>query len=181
MKYAHRYNMVEMKILCESKLIPSKSNWLDLLRASDLLHSIHLRTMAVSFLRDNFSVLLLKEDGDEVDVGNRDQTDLNDSDLSLLSQEFPGLLEEILAMRKDSFPLPPSQILIKQIKQESIERQKVEEIGSFPYWALFAGMVALFIYRFAPTVISIGPIVPIFNGLFFAGLILYFLIFVAMK
>jgi hypothetical protein len=34
---AERYHLDDMKLLCESMLVPNSNNWLDLLRAADLL------------------------------------------------------------------------------------------------------------------------------------------------
>jgi hypothetical protein len=42
-----------MKRLCESMLVPSRSNWLDLLRAAYLFNSPHLEVAVLGFLRDN--------------------------------------------------------------------------------------------------------------------------------
>lgn len=44
-----------MKRLCESMLLPSRSNWLDLLRAAYLFNSPHLEVSVLAFLRDNIS------------------------------------------------------------------------------------------------------------------------------
>lgn len=42
-----------MKRLCESMLVPSRSNWLDLLRAAYLFNSPHLEVAVLGYLRDN--------------------------------------------------------------------------------------------------------------------------------
>lgn len=56
---ADRYGLLEMKSLCENMLIPNRHNWLDLLRAADLLQAHTLKRNVVSFLRDNFHALHL--------------------------------------------------------------------------------------------------------------------------
>lgn len=46
-----------MKQLCENMLVPSSSNWLDLLRASNVVHSQRLQLHVLTYLRDHFSAL----------------------------------------------------------------------------------------------------------------------------
>ena len=46
-----------MKLLCENMLAPSENNWLDLLRAAQLLNSLRLELQVMGFLKTNFSVL----------------------------------------------------------------------------------------------------------------------------
>lgn len=48
-----------MKSLCENMLVPNRENWLDLLRAADLLQAHTLQRNVVAFLRDNFHALHL--------------------------------------------------------------------------------------------------------------------------
>jgi hypothetical protein len=47
-----------MKRLCESMLVPSQSNWLDLLRAAHLFHCPQLEVSVIGYLRDNIAELL---------------------------------------------------------------------------------------------------------------------------
>jgi hypothetical protein len=54
---ADRYVIPEMKLLCENMLVPSESNWLDLLRAAQLLNSLRLELQVMAFLKVNFTVL----------------------------------------------------------------------------------------------------------------------------
>ena len=54
---ADRYSILDMRILSENMILPSKSNWLDFLRAAELLDSKRLRVMVVGFLRDNVDIL----------------------------------------------------------------------------------------------------------------------------
>jgi hypothetical protein len=58
MMAADRYALREMKLQSEHMLAPSRTNWLDLLRASELLGSAHLRVQVRSYLRDNTAILV---------------------------------------------------------------------------------------------------------------------------
>jgi hypothetical protein len=54
---ADRYVVPDMKLLCENMLVPSEANWLDLLRAAQLLNSLRLELQVLAFLKVNFAVL----------------------------------------------------------------------------------------------------------------------------
>lgn len=85
---ADRYQVHDLKRLCESMLIPSHDNWIDLLRAATLFNSPQLEVDVLAFLRDNVEVIMKVKD-----LG--------------LSEEFPGLLAQVMDIRRASYPLPP--------------------------------------------------------------------------
>jgi len=141
---ADRYVLPDMKLLCENMLIPSESNWLDLLRAAQLLNSSRLELQVMAFLKENFSVLqgLYHNNGRDIseldddtqgekstgDSGETTSSNIHDDDdddgntiqysnVADFQMEFPGLLEELLKARNQLFPLPPSQMLINQSQQ----------------------------------------------------------------
>ncbi|RYG65617.1 hypothetical protein EON64_11555 [archaeon] len=62
-----RYGITEMKHYVLQMLAPSASNYLDLLRVSDLLSLPTLRTQVLYFLVENFAIL---EEGYEVGEGD---------------------------------------------------------------------------------------------------------------
>lgn len=90
---ADRYGIAEMKAMCVHMLVPSRTNWLDLLRAADLLQLPVLHDQVVYWLRDHFDVL----------EGHHGE----------LREEFPDLLEKLLLSRSPFYPPPPSEQLIK--------------------------------------------------------------------
>ena len=155
---AVRYELEDMKLLCECMLVPAKSNWLDLLRAADVLGSHRLHAQTVGFLRDNFSVLLETEVVDESEGG------VGKTGLALLQSEFPGLLERILESRREVFPSPPSSILSERMRQHPAEAKKAVRKVPIPVLAFIVGILALFVHQYTNNISVIGPLVPYFNG-----------------
>lgn len=162
---ADRYGLADMKMLAENMLIPSKSNWLDLLRAADILHAQNLYLSVVSFLRDNFHLLRL----DEFYYADKDydeqqylDTKMADTFVKELKEEFPSLLEDILVSRSESFPLPPSQMLIDQSTESKDAAANISRMN-FPVWALVVGAVSVFLYQHVSTIVALGPVIPIVN------------------
>lgn len=176
-----------MKRLCENMLVPSMSNWADLLRASELLDSLRMRQHVIAFLRDNFSVLQenlsdtpVDEDGDEFHDApiNEKEIELLDSvgNLSFiqaLQEEYPGLLEEVLQRRQILSPAPPSKALVDlsistdQAKKDAIKTPK------FPLWTLFVAVGALIIYQRLSKVVSLGIVIPTINVIATAAVAAY--------
>ena len=157
-----------MKLLCESMLVPAKSNWLDLLRAADVLGSHRLHAQTVGFLRDNFSVLL------ETDVDSSDNNSSSTSvgsggamqtGLTLLQKEFPGLLARILESRREVFPSPPSSILSERMRQHPLEAKKAVKKVPIPVLAFIVGALGVFVHQYTNNIAIMGPWVPYFNGI----------------
>eukprot|EP01034_Spumella_vulgaris_P030986 gene30986-38291_t len=136
---ADRYDIPDMKLLCENMLVPSENNWLDLLRAADLLNSQRIQLLATAYLRDNFSLLEVQEEKVDEKVEKKSSLDEKveeNSSLSQLKEEFPGLLEELFEKRKEISPLPPSQLLINQCTTQSQKEKKEHN----PYVSRFVSM-----------------------------------------
>ncbi len=189
--YVYRYGLLDMKSLCENMLIPNRENWLDLLRAADLLHAHTLKRNVVSFLRDNFHALHLdlstldaiaaaqekkqaKEEAqaDDFDaqgnpiVKTKATSPLEEDPAPLviqeLKEEFPQLLESLLFSRQVTFPLPPNQMLIT--RSVSSKQAKIEaEQTPFPYWALVLGAVCMYLYTQVSSFVALGPLIPAIN------------------
>ncbi len=147
-----------MKILCENMLHPTKSNWRDLLQIADTLDLQRIKLDVLLFLRDNFDILISFDH----DIFTR------------LNEEFPGLFNTILAMRRKTFPPPPSAKFIKHVEVLKINDKKAkEEAASFPWFALIILFVSAYLYSHAIQIVSIGPLIPIINSLFMIGLLYY--------
>jgi hypothetical protein len=247
---ADRYQVPQMRVLCENMLVPTKYNWLDLLRAANMLNAQRLFAQTVAFVRDNFSVLLLESDpldDDEnttvaAEAGDHDdesavtaasqqkesskhhvdktldpqsetesvssartskqykQDMLNTireidedssvdasvarlmhvveevegaSDLQLLNQEFPGLLEKILFMRKISFPLPAPQTALLRAKEATKESTENEKMKPFPYAAFMLGIGGFVLYQAMKNVIVLNNYIPIINAVYIAAVAYY--------
>ena len=176
-----------MKLLCENMLVPSESNWLDLLRAAQLLNSLRLELQVMAFLKINFSVLQgLYENNNINNINNStDATGTSEgeggenaiqySTISDFQAEFPGLLDDLLESRKILFPLPPSQLMIKQTTEshEATIAATAKSTPVFPMWALILAAVCLFVYQHISNIVSLGYFIPVFNVVFAIGLVVY--------
>ena len=178
---ADRYGLRDMKDLCESMLVPSKDNWFNLLRAAELVSSEKLRALTMSFLQDNFAVLLGTVDVDVEPEPSAEQrlstpqaqAQTQVSYITFLRSEFPDLLDTILDQRTRSFPLPPSQVILQHLREGTKLKSKLtaNSADSFPTWALFAMAGCAVAYPHVSNIISLGPFVQIFNVIFGIGII----------
>lgn len=147
-----------MRVLCENMLVPTKFNWIDLLRVTDILHLPRLKLEIKTFLRDNLD-LVRSYAADAVHGVN---------------EEFPGLLEDILQMRWKSFPLPPSKILMDQVETSTkLAEQAARDDMSIPWEALLVIAVSAFLYQFVIRAVALGPLIPIINMIFVGSLVYY--------
>jgi hypothetical protein len=152
---ADRYQVHDLKRLCESMLIPSHDNWIDLLRAATLFNSPQLEVDVLAFLRDNVEdVMKVKDMG--------------------ISEEFPNLLSQIMEIRRSAYPLPPAQGLVTYTNHVAKESKEKREQFHMPYWAIAAGLVAAFTYQHVIRVVSLGVLVPVVNVVMFMGVMYYF-------
>lgn len=163
---ADRYGMMDMKSLCEQMLVPTKRNWLDLLRAADLLYAPTLQRNVLAFLRDNFDALHLENAG----AFGEDQ---GESLVSELQEEFPSLLEKLLLSRRVFFPLPPSQALINQTMVSKEVKNKATQ-SPLPLLSLLLMLVFALIYQQISSMISLGWVIPAINGSLALGVVAYF-------
>lgn len=147
--------MHDLKRLCESMLVPSHDNWIDLLRAATLFNSPQLQVEVISFLRDNVDAIMKVKD-----LG--------------ISEEFPDLLTEVMDIRRAAFPLPPAQSLVAYTTHVQALSKEKRETFHMPWWAIVAGLVSAFTYQHVVRVISLGILVPVVNVVMFMGVMYYF-------
>jgi hypothetical protein len=86
-----------MKILCENMLVPSHSNWLDLLRIADLIKSKHLFSQVICFLRNNFSaleIILRNVDDENYNNNNNINNNINNDENSIAKNESKYAIDE---------------------------------------------------------------------------------------
>ena len=168
---ADRYDLRDMKTMCESMLVPSSENWLGILKVAELVRSASLMDQVHAYLRDNFSTL-----NDMADVGLFDggvHSDKEGTYLQFLRREYPSLVEEIFQDRIASFPPPPSQVLVTKMEANHAALDSANNAPPFPIWALLIGGVAAFLYAQSATIISLGPVVPFVNSLFLIGALIW--------
>ena len=165
-----------MRLLCESMLAPSSENWLDLLRAADLLGSRSLALSVIAFLRDRPSPTIQPNLPQPAESSS--QGDNNDDEL--LRGEFPGLLEHIAVLRSTHNPRPPQAWLLEEasrLRSENEQKlQRKAETKAFPLWALLLAVVCLVLYKYISNVMVIGPYVYVINvsSIFVGFLVFYY-------
>ena len=103
------------------------------------------------------------------------------SDLDEFREEFPGLLEEIFSRSAVMRPPPPSAILIDQIVKATDKdlANSAKDDPTFPLWSLILLAVATYVYSRISTVIVLGPLVPVINGITAVLAFIYMLYFMA--
>ena len=181
-------------MLCENMLVPSESNWLDLLRAAQLLNSLRLELQVMAFLKTNFSVLrglyanptpdaktsatgsaTAAKDEKDSEPDNDDDT-IQYSNIAEFQEEFPSLLEDLLASRAVLFPLPPSQLVMDRSRHSATaaaEATARKETPVFPIWALLVAAVSFFMYQHVSKIVALGPMIPFVNTVAAIALIVY--------
>jgi hypothetical protein len=163
---ADRYNVPDMRRVVESMLVPSASNWLDLLQAAEVVRSAPLRHSVEGFLRDSFSILASTShpflDAQEKTV------------LDVLQEEFPGTLDRIFQGRRLAYPSPPSHSLAKRRETNSATRERLEvQKKPGPIIGAILALVGVISYGRLHSFYGVGWTVPIFNGIIFAVFIIY--------
>ena len=166
---ADRYNLVDMRTLIEGMLVPSKSNWLDLLRTADSIGSKRLMHMCLCFLRDNFAVLneniTYENELDNEGLDGSLDSPKYESAMSVIKEEFPWLLENILTCRRNLHASSPSKLLINRLKIANDGTNVPKKSILTPLIGIVLIVIALPLYNHFKQYFIIGPMVPIVNTL----------------
>lgn len=153
---ADRYGIADMRALCESMLLVNDSNWLDFLRAGSILSLSKLSADAEEYIRCNAQRISAS------------------SHCATLTEEFPGLLERLLAER-DPFSLPPCEPYKTRIREALKDAKKKSDllVPSFPLAA--AGTLIAFAaaYKLLVENVQLGSLIPIINVAFLVGIVVY--------
>lgn len=158
-----------MKVLCENMLVPSQSNWMDLLRAADLLGSRRLHLLVISYLRDNLTKLsagsgTMADKSNSSSTSSAEITGETDPLVVELMSEFPEVYAEVMALRRGISPAPPCTLLINQFIANSKGNEAVKnKKNTFPFWALIMAAVCLAMYQNLSKYVPLGWVVPIVN------------------
>ncbi len=161
-----------MKILCESMLVASNDNWLDLLRAADVLGSHQLHSQALGFLRDNISVLIQGNPSTESNSA-ANSSEASVELVTMLCSEFPGLIEKVIQERSDCHPLPPSKIYSTHIVELIKEASTMKPATSFPVVALIICIIGFILYQYMSNIHIIGSFVPVVNTVAIVSLAIF--------
>ena len=156
MKSADRYDVPDMKSLCESMITPSKTNWMNLLEASDLFGSSRLYVEVMNFLRSDVSILM------------------ENQVMKIANERFPGLISEVLSLRKEIHPAPPSKIFSEYVRIMKKEKEIAQNTNHrIPIWILVVIAIMAYIYAKSASLVSTGYFVPTVNITFMIGGIIY--------
>jgi len=167
--------------------VPSEGNWLDLLRAAQLLNSLRLELQVMAFLKSNFSVLRglysnptpdakTSATADASELDTNDDDTIQYSNIAEFQEEFPSLLEDLLTSRAVLFPLPPSQLVMDRSRHSATaaaEATARKETPVFPIWALLVAAVSFFMYQHVSKIVALGPMIPFVNTVAAIALIVY--------
>eukprot|EP00981_Chlorochromonas_danica_P004558 scaffold912_cov187-Ochromonas_danica.AAC.36 len=154
-----------MAALVLQMLAPTSSNWLDLLRAADLLRLPALRARVVSFLENHFSSLLIAEKTDESDA--EEEKELVED----FRSEFPDLYDQLL-LHHFRQPAPPSDLLLHQVKESEMRASEATKPG-LPILALVGILVSVLLFQQLGNVIAFGWMVPITNFVALVAFVYY--------
>lgn len=155
MCYLYRYNIQDMKLLCESMLQINGYNWLDLLRVSSMLGCNKLSVDCETYIRQNLQHMSGKH-------------------IAQFQSEFPLLYGKIVQDIAASIHDPPSSAYIERTAQVIRDKKKAtSQIGSFPLWLVGVLFVLGVIYRYAITTLQLGVYIPVFNVVFSIGVVFY--------
>jgi uncharacterized ion transporter superfamily protein YfcC len=92
------------------------------------------------------------------------------------NERFPGLIEEVLSLRREIHPSPPSKIFSDHVKNMKKEKEKIQSTSHrIPLWVLVVLIVMAYIYSRTASLISTGYLVPTVNISFFViGIVFLF-------
>jgi alpha-tubulin suppressor-like RCC1 family protein len=150
---ADRYQIMDMRCLCENMLVPTKDNWRELLQVAESIHSSRLKSETVGFLRNHLGEAYLSGSTEDI-------------------EQFPGVMEDILRMRQVAFPTPPSKLLIEKITT-NVKMEEENNKVDFPWVGLVIIAVIGFVFTFVVKVTSLGPLIPWLNGGMFIAVLFY--------
>ena len=169
-----RYHLDDMKVLCESMLVPSESNWEAILHASELINSSTLKRDVLRFLRENLSLVTSMRVEAMDTASDTKEVQSNEEAVQSLSAQYPDLLEEVMELRRESTFRPPSQLYLKRIEKNSQEID-LTATRAFPIWYLLGLGVMLYIYQHLSNIVSLGYFIPVINVVVL-GVLFYFLL-----
>lgn len=167
---ADRYNIIEMKIYCESMITPTAENWIEIYRVACQINSIRLCNDVKVFLCDNLSVLNAATEMFYKSAHSSDM-DLN------------AIQDDVMQMRRNSYPSPPSQILI-DMYSTNLAKAKQEENKikpNIPIWAIGTALLMTWFSPFFLRIFAFGPLISIANFILLSGLMFMAFKFYALK
>ena len=151
---ADRYQIQDMRCLCENMIVPTRDNWMELLKIADALNSTRIRLETIGFIRNHL--------GEAFFSGSVEES----------FEQFPDVLETVMKMRQIAFPTPPSKLLIEQItKNVKLEEEKNKVDFPWTGLAIVAGFV--FFFTYVVKLNSLGSMTPWLNAVMMGAILLY--------
>lgn len=149
---ADRYNLIAMKRLCESMISVTAENAVEVYRIASMVDAPRLQTEALSFMASHLA-----------DVGGTAAfRRLCDADASLRASILERAMASASSLASGS----------SGVQQRVEKTANTAGPGAFPIWASLLALVSAYAYARASTYVSLGPLIPIANTLFFVVLLL---------
>eukprot|EP01041_Mallomonas_annulata_P005173 gene5173-10344_t len=176
---ADRYGVPDMRLLCESLIAPSSSNWHILLEVANQLSCMRLLVEVEAFLRDNPRILMEPAPAPMAEADEGEENEDKDPDvidelsgLQWLRAEFPDVVVSLLDQRQRLHPAPPSHLLTSRVLTNT--RTEDAKATAVPWRSIVMVLVAACAYQIFLRVVSFGPLVPVINLGGLIALVYYF-------
>ena len=153
---ADRYGLVDMKLFCESMLRPDADNWLDMYKVACDINATRIIMAVKLFLCEHIAEMNAVTEQDAIALG----IDLKD------------LKETVMQMRRDAFPLPPSQLLVDLSKFNADKQENDNSIykSDIPIWIIAVMFILCAIFPYVKPIFIFGPLIPFINAIFLFGM-----------
>jgi hypothetical protein len=84
--------------------------------------------------------------------------------MKLANERFPGLIEEVLLLRREIHPSPPTKVFTEYVKSVRKEKEKLQNTNHrIPIWILVVMAVIAYLYSRSASLISTGYFIPTVN------------------
>ena len=149
---ADRYNLLDMRLACESMIKPDRETWGEILRVGTQIDSSRLLEDVKCYLCENTAALK-----DAIANGASSEE---------LGVDLQTLLDNIMGMRREAYPSPPNQAMmdLTKINTKTSVAFSDGKAPSIPYLAIGAIVVLTAMYPYVQFLVSYGPVVPAINA-----------------
>jgi len=149
---ADRYSLTDMRLHCESMIKPDRENWGEILRIGTQIESNKLVEDVRIYLCENTGALT--------------EAIANGVTNEELGVDLQSLLDNIMGMRRESYPSPPNHSMLDLVKKNSKTSLAFSngKPPSIPYLAIGLVVVMTLMYPYVQFLVSYGPILPVLNA-----------------
>ena len=150
---ADRYNLIDMRLHCESMIKPDRDTWGEILRVGTQVESNKLVEDIKTYLCENTGALT--------------EAIANGVTYEELGVDLQSLLDNIMGIRREAYPAPPDQSMMDLTKSNTKTSSAFSDgkPPSIPYLAIGCVVVLTLIYPYVQVLVSYGPLVPALNAI----------------